>query len=159
MTHLGDFRRPPLHGLLILPVAILLPGGQRSFVTARSSGAPALTVSENDPALVAMRASCEPVDLHRYAGEIPGEYAFPMIARAQVVGVIVCGLKRTGDAYAPDETAALAQVARGVGAAFDQLTAGRGDVHEAITDLRAQIAALRSDVTEVLGALRLPERS
>jgi len=43
------------------------------------------TVSENDPALVALRASQEPVDLHLVDTALAGEFAYPMSCRGRLV--------------------------------------------------------------------------
>jgi hypothetical protein len=79
-------------------------------------------ISENDPAIVALRAWSKPVDLHDVSGSrLQGELAFPMASRGRLVGALVCGPKRDGEAYAPDETEALAVFAHGVGGALDVL--------------------------------------
>ena len=45
-----------------------------------------------------------------------------MISRGDLVGALVCGPKRDGEAYAPDECDALVALARGVGTALDTLS-------------------------------------
>jgi len=85
------------------------------------------SVGENDPGIVALRAWSKPVDLARLPdSEIRGEFAFPMISRGALVGALVCGPKRDGEAYAPDESDALLALAHGVGTALDTLSL-RGD--------------------------------
>ena len=54
-----------------------------------------------------------------------GEFAFPMISRGALVGVLVCGAKHNGETYAPDESEALLALAHGVGTALDVLSAQR----------------------------------
>ena len=125
-------------------VAILCRDG-RTFAGVCASGTVPPAVGENDPALVTMRASKEPVDLHRHASELDGELAFPMVARGEVTGILVCGPKAGGDPYAPDEAAALAAVAREVGVALDALRAHRpesaGDASATILALQVEVAA------------------
>lgn len=79
--------------------------------------------SENDPAIVSLRAWRKRVDLHAVDTAITGEFAFPMVARGRLVGAIVLGPKRSGDPYAPDESDAIAHLAHGVGGAVDVLSA------------------------------------
>ena len=70
---------------------------------------------QNDPAVLALQAWREAVDLTRYRSILPGEYAFPMLAHAEFIGAILCGEKtRNGERYAPDEIETLMGVAHGV---------------------------------------------
>jgi hypothetical protein len=105
-------------------------------------------VDENDVALVAMRAWHAPVDLESVVGSaLHGQYAFPMVARGELVGALVCGTKADNEVYAPDESEALQLVASGVGTALGLL----GDAHangeaaltEAVGELRSAIRELR----------------
>jgi hypothetical protein len=98
------------------------------------------TVSPDDPGIVGLRAWGRPVDLSSLEDSaLRGEFAFPMISRGDLVGVLVCGPKRDGEAYAPDESDALSALASGVGTALDTLS-GRGD--SALESLRATQAAI-----------------
>ncbi len=78
-------------------------------------------VSENDPAIVRLCATQKVLDLHDVQSAIPGEFAYPMLARGRLVGVLVLGPKRSGESYAPDESDAIAQLAHDAGAALDVL--------------------------------------
>jgi sigma-B regulation protein RsbU (phosphoserine phosphatase) len=91
-------------------------------------------IDENDLALVALRASGERVDLHGLETVLHGDYAYPMLARGRFVGALVVGPKRSHEPYAPDESAAIAEVAHGVGIALDLLGVGRNDTTPAILD-------------------------
>jgi hypothetical protein len=82
---------------------------------------------ENDPAVVAMRAWHEPVDLHRSNSEIEGERAFPMSSRGQLTGVLVCDAKRNGEAYSPDESEAIEAIAHSVAVALDAFSTNHRD--------------------------------
>jgi hypothetical protein len=95
----------------------------------------------------------QPVDLHRGGSALHGEYAFPMLSRGVLVGVLVCGPKRDGDAYAPDEREALAELAQCVGRQLDILAAD-GEADAAAPTLQAQVDALRSDIRELIAVLR-----
>lgn len=79
--------------------------------------------SENDPAIVSLKAWHKSVDLHTLDTELQGEFAYPMVARGHLVGAIVLGPKRSGDPYAPDESDAIFHLAHGVGGALDVLSA------------------------------------
>jgi hypothetical protein len=140
-------------------VAILTPDRNGTFAGTGVSGAAATTVDENDPALVALRARQEPVDLHEFATALYGEYAFPMVSRGELIGVLVCGLKRNGDPYAPDEIAALAALALGVGGALHTLSSAARGVHAEVLELRLEFAALRDDVRRMLDELGARRRT
>jgi hypothetical protein len=139
-------------------VAILMPD-RGAFASAYARGTAPPAVDENDPALVSLRARKEPVDLHAFRTSLDGEYAFPMVSRGELIGVLVCGLKRTGDSYAPDEIAALATLAMSVAAALDTLTTGASGVHAEVLELRLEFAALRDDVRRMLDELASQGRS
>ncbi len=84
------------------------------------------SIAENDPAVVRARAAAEPVDLDDVAAEVapsalPGTVAFPMIVHGELLGLLACGAKRSGENYAPDERSALAELAHAVGIAFDTI--------------------------------------
>ncbi len=100
-------------------------------------------ISENDAAIVRMRATRAPVDLRDVQTEIAGEFAYPMLARGRLVGVLVLGLKRSGEAYAPDESDAIMQLAHDAGSALDVLLARRTPLPEnVLEELRASSAAV-----------------
>jgi hypothetical protein len=76
-------------------------------------------IDPNDAAVVAMRAWHEPVDLTNLATSLHGDTAFPMLAHGTFVGAMVCGPKKTGERYAPDEIESLRELAHGVGLALE----------------------------------------
>jgi len=102
----------------------LVRDGAASYVSV--SNGKRVAFSENDPAIVALRAWNKPVDLRDIKDtELRGEVAFPMVSRGVLVGALVCGPKRDGQSYAPDESDALLALARGVGTALDTLSSQR----------------------------------
>jgi hypothetical protein len=66
-----------------------------------------------------------------------GEFAFPMISRGDLVGALICGPKRDGETYAPDESEALLALAHGVGTALDTLSSQSNGVVESIKETQA----------------------
>ena len=138
-------------------VTIFRHDGVRTYVAASASGDAPAPVDENDAAMVAMRASKAPADLHRYRTALRGEFAFPMSARGELIGVLVCGTKRDGDPYAPDETATIATLAQSVGTTLDALAAREGGPSAAMHALQVEVAALRDDVRVLLAAMRLAD--
>jgi hypothetical protein len=78
-------------------------------------------VDPDDEVMLALRAFHKPVEIAKYHTALEGEYAFPMSTGGRLVGAFVCGPKRHGEAYAPDEFDAIEQLARAVGAALDAL--------------------------------------
>ncbi len=105
---------------------ILVRDGANSYASV-SNGAAAM-FSENDPAFIALRAWNRPIYLHDVSDTgLHGDIAFPMVSRGELMGALVCGAKRDGETYAPDESDALLTLARSVGTALDTLTLRNGD--------------------------------
>ncbi len=111
-------------------------------------------VSENDPAIVRLRATQKVLDLHDVQSAIAGEFAYPMLARGRLVGVLVLGPKRSGESYAPDESDAIAQLAHDAGAALDVLATKSGVPDSEITlrmlydAIEALPSAIRTSLSE-----------
>lgn len=110
-------------------------------------------IDENDPALVALRASHEMVDLHLANTALKGEFAFPMQCRGHLVGALVIGPKASGEPYAPDETAAIEEVAHGVGVTLDLLRTRRRD---GVGEILAELRALPDAIADRLRGERAP---
>ena len=101
--------------------ATILVRNGAGYVSAESTNGERL--DENDSAILALRAWNKRLDLHdRPDSGMKGEIAFPMISRGTLVGVLVCGAKRNGEGYAPDESDALFALAQGVGTTLDVLS-------------------------------------
>lgn len=60
-----------------------------------------------------------------------------MISRGELVGALICGVKRDGEAYAPDESEALLALAHGVGTALDMLSSQSNGAIESIREMQA----------------------
>jgi hypothetical protein len=129
---------------------ILLRNGSAEYLSvSEPQGA---EISENDPAIVVLRAWSKPVDLHDVSGSrLQGDLAFPMASRGRLVGALVCGSKRDGESYAPDETEALAALAHGVGGALDVLDPpGKESSAAAMDELVQLVRALPDALAERL---------
>jgi hypothetical protein len=114
------------------------------------------SISENDPAFVTLRASRNVVDLSTSDTALPGEFAFPMLARGRLVGALALGPKRDGESYAPDELGAIAQVARSVGIALDLVHAPSDKpdgVLKSLLQAHQTTIALNQAIVETLKAL------
>ncbi|MBV8244296.1 MAG: hypothetical protein JOZ38_00090 [Candidatus Eremiobacteraeota bacterium] len=119
------------------------------FVSAAGGDRESLPISENDAAMVALRAWHKPLDLHQFArSALHGEYAFPMVSRGKLEGVLVCGQKPDSEPYAPDESDALLAVAHGVGTALSTMGAAGSD---GFTELRAAILMLTDELRSFRG--------
>ena len=94
-------------------------------------------IDENDPALVALRASRKPLELHDLQTDLRGEIAFPMVARGRLVGALVLGPKASHESYAPDESAALVEIAHSVGLSLDVLAGSRTPGSDALEEIRS----------------------
>ncbi len=107
----------------------------------------ALPVDVDDPALVRLRATREPVALADVATSLPGEWAFPMTVRDVVTGVVTLESKSNGETYAPDEIATVETVAAALGAALDALhTAAVKSELARVLAADAPVEALRSTI-------------
>lgn len=111
--------------------------------------------NENDAALVTLRASHEILDLHLADTALNGEFAYPMLARGRLVGALVLGPKNSGEPYAPDESAAIAQLAHSVGVALDLLGARTAGANEDICASLRSLEALSRATNDALR--RLPD--
>lgn len=114
---------------------VWLRDGSQTYRARHSTFGSDPLVDENDPALVAMRARRIVADLHELGSTMPGLLAFPMIVRGDLIGALVCAGKEHGEAYAPDETTALQDLASAVGHALDAMR---------VRDLEARIAELET---------------
>lgn len=92
------------------------------YRAARSFNQAPPDVSENDPAILALKTWHRPLDPHTYDTALKGDLALPMVARGQLLGLLLCGERTGSEVYASDEIDALAQFAQGVGSAFDYFT-------------------------------------
>jgi hypothetical protein len=112
---------------------ILVQNGSDAFTSAAETDGARTSASENDPGILALRAWHKPVDVVSLEGSVlRGEFAFPMVSRGVLVGVLVCGAKRNGESYAPDESEALLALAHGVGTALDVLSAQQDRPNEVV---------------------------
>lgn len=112
-------------------------------------------VSENDPAILRLRATHEALDLHTVQSSVTGDLAYPMVARGRLVGVLVLGPRSTGELYAPDESAAIAQLALSVGAALDVHANKQGDaVVTTLSRIELSIDRLGNELTGLLHLLK-----
>lgn len=69
------------------------------------------------------------------------EMAFPMLAHGTFVGAVLCGPKRAGERYAPDEIDAIRELAHGVGLSIDNLERDDRDA-STFEQIAAMFAAL-----------------
>jgi 4-amino-4-deoxy-L-arabinose transferase-like glycosyltransferase len=129
---------------------ILVHDGAAGFTSAAETDGPRTSASENDPGILALRAWRKPIDLVSLEGSVlRGEFAFPMVSRGVLVGALVCGAKRNGESYAPDESEALLALAHGVGTALDVLSAQRDRPNEIVL---SKLDALHEDLKLWRGA-------
>lgn len=98
-------------------------------------------VSENDPAIVSLRTWHRKLDLHGVETEFKGEFAYPMISRGRLIGVLLLGPKRSQESYAPDESSAIEDLAHHVGGVLDVLGHSSGD-GAVLTELKAMRQAI-----------------
>lgn len=109
--------------------AVLLDGSN-AYSVMRSFGESQAEISENDSAILALKAWHKPIDPHHYQTALSGAIALPMLTRGRLLGVLLLGERAGGEAYAPNEVEALSQFAHGVGSALDALPANGARVAE-----------------------------
>jgi GAF domain-containing protein len=122
--------------------AILLDG-QGAFYAARWFGDGPPPASENDPLILALKARHVPLDPHRYATALRGDLAVPMLARGRLLGVLLLGVRASGEAYVADEIDAAREVGHGVGSALDALDHTAGERARDVSMLQ-ELRALRA---------------
>lgn len=133
----------------VTEAALFLHDGNR-YKSATASRNGVVAVSENDPAIVALTAWQKSVSLHDYTTVIKGEYAFPLVFRGALTGALVCGPKRTLEAFAPDEIDAIEVMAHGVGMALSAL---KSTTDDPITNLRETLLAMQDRIIDEVRAL------
>ena len=107
-------------------------------------------VSENDPAIVSLRTWHRKLDLHGVDTQFEGEFAYPLIARGRLIGVLLLGPKRSQESYAPDESDAIADLADRVGAVLDVL----GHSSRSREPIVAELKAMHRAITDGFSALQ-----
>jgi hypothetical protein len=128
--------------------AAILMDGAGVFTSARSYGdSQRVPVSENDEAILALKAWHRPVDPHHYKTDLHGALALPMLARGRLLGVLLLDERTGGESYAPDEVEALSTLAHGVGSSLDALTANDSSAN-ALLVLTDAIDGLRADIVQ-----------
>ncbi len=140
--------------------AAIFLDGTGNFAPARSFGdGIQAEIDENDAAVLALKARHVPIDPHRYASALRGALALPMLARGRLLGLVVLGERAGGEAYAPDEIAALSSMSQGVGSALDVLAISDEISHASIADaVRVELAPLRAQLEAIANALRAEPR-
>lgn len=132
-------------------VSILVRAPDGSYVTVRGPNAAVERVDENDRAVVKLRTWHTPIDLEIAETVLHGVRAYPLMCRGDLCGILVCGAKRDGQGYAPDESEALANLARGVGSALGMLRANHDDLEK--DSLRGAIFEMRDLLHALVAAL------
>jgi hypothetical protein len=93
-----------------------------------------------------MRAEHVRIDLHAVQSSVDGEWAYPMVARGQLIGALVLGSKRSLESYAPDESDAISYMAHNIASALDVLSnrqeGSRDGVLDAVRSLGEQLRTL-----------------
>jgi hypothetical protein len=105
-------------------VSIYLRAHQGDYELRGTIGTAPESLDPDDPAIVQMRAFRVPVDLKdasRPMPAVPGLIAFPMLVRGELIGFFSLAVKPTGEAYDPDERAALSGLAAALAAAYETL--------------------------------------
>jgi len=119
-------------------------------------------VDANDAGIVRLRASRRPLDIHEVETALRGDLAFPMVARGRLIGVLILGARRSGEAFAPDEADAIAQLARSTGTSLDVLASQREDgpaLSERIGSMEAAIVARLNALESTIVGVSVPLRS
>ena len=106
--------------------AVLYVDGAGCYRPARSYGdGTAAAIGENDGAILALKTWHKPLDPHHHPTSLKGDLALPLLGRGRLLGTLVLGERRGGEAYAADEIAALSEFAHGIGSALDALDTSR----------------------------------
>lgn len=126
-----------------------------AYKAVRSFGDTTAEAGENDPAILALMAWRKPLDPHRYATALRGALVLPILGRGQLVGLLLCGQRIGGEAYAPDEVDALVEFTHGIGSALDALsTDGDGSHDELLRAIQALSDLIRALPNAIVERLR-----
>ena len=96
----------------------------------------------NDPAIASLRTWHRKLDLHGVDTQFDGELAYPMISRGRLIAVLLLGPKRSQESYAPDESAAIDDLAHHVGGVLDVLGHSVGRDEPIVAELKAMHRAI-----------------
>ncbi|HUA08576.1 MAG TPA: hypothetical protein VMA98_04825 [Candidatus Acidoferrales bacterium] len=130
--------------------ASILLDGEGHYRAARWFGDEPRGTSENDAAILALKVKHQPLDLHRYVTALRGDVALPMLVRGRLFGVLLCGERAGGEAYASDEIDALSEFASGFGVALESLDRNNGAetrddaILTELRDIRKELASLNA---------------
>jgi hypothetical protein len=81
-------------------------------------------IDPDDPAFVRLRKRLSQVDLADIHSAMGNDaIAFAFAARGQLTGAFLCGRRKNGETYAPDEISAVQRVAHEVGAELSAIRA------------------------------------
>jgi hypothetical protein len=113
-------------------------------------------IDENDEAVIAMRTWHKPVDVAElHDSALKGDFAFPLAARGLLIGFILCGSKRDGEVYEPDESDAILAISQAVGTALTSLDSDElhstSEILKELAGLREQIQSLTIGPTAARG--------
>ncbi|MFN2450438.1 MAG: hypothetical protein ABR508_11735 [Candidatus Baltobacteraceae bacterium] len=138
---------------------------QSDFALLCSTSDAAEFVDADDDAAVGMAVEEVPIELHTRVTNIAGELAVPMAVRKALMGILVVGHKRSGEAFAPDEIESLRFLAGYLATALASTSASDGASQTTDALLRELIAETRQQREEITmlhrrldaTAARLPE--
>lgn len=111
-------------------------------------------VTENDPAIVSLRTWHRKLDLHGVRTQFAGEFAYPMISRGRLIGVLLLGPKRSQESYAPDESDAIEDLADHVGSVLDVLGRSASGEDAVLAELKAMQRALADQFSSLRSELK-----
>jgi len=110
-------------------------------------------VSENDPAIVSLRTWHRRLDLHGIDTRLEGEFAYPMVSRGRLIGALLLGPKRSREAYAPDESDAIEDLAHHVGGVLDVLGQSEARDEPVLAELRAMRRSIADGFAQLRGGV------
>jgi hypothetical protein len=126
--------------------------GDDAFVRAAGDQGPA-QVSRDNPTVIALRATSAPVAI-RAESDLIGAIAFPLTVRGRLRGALVCDLPSADEDFAPDERAALADLAVHACVVREDLLAEQ--LRAELTESRAALARLTGGGVTPLGRATSP---
>lgn len=115
-------------------------------------------VDADDPAFLRLRSTLTYVDLSEVPTALgPAGYAFPLVARGESFGALVCGRRTDDEGYAPDERDLLRHVAREVAAELFMMRLREEDERREDADAR-RIRELEDENRRLKEALEPDQR-
>ncbi|MBV8148279.1 MAG: hypothetical protein JO092_04240, partial [Candidatus Eremiobacteraeota bacterium] len=131
--------------------ALYLRGSEYDRIAVAGGPSPR-RIKQIDPLVVSLKSQCDAVETELLGA---GGYAFPMISRGALLGLLVIGPKRDGEIYSPDEIKSLSELTREVGVALEGIRLS--DLESQLAEAKTGRAELKRLLSDLVSREKTPE--